>query len=434
MRILVVDNQAQCVRTLAEQLRAATGHEVAAAIGSQQALDWSAQSGVPEVLISEVVLEGTGGLRLSEGLRAQRPDLRTIYVTAYDLTEHHEYLNGTPVFYKPVSAEEIVLALNPPAGNPEPAGSEFAETEPSPGDPCPQSARLRTLVNKQGVTGKLDQFDLVDIIQMYCLGRRTGRLQIACREDGGILYLRAGQIVHTVAGAVEGETAAHEIVGWSASQFSFEDGAEPEDQTIYTGWEHLVLEGMRCRDEKVGAEQAASASDDADPLLAGQTIGPYELKRKIGQGTQSQVFQAVQTSIHRVVVLKILLPELQHDEAAVQNFLAGASAKANVQHPSILAVYEAGESDGIYYYTRDFADGSTLEYLHAQGKTIEDNVAIQCIKIAADAPAVHPASGHQELRGHVHGRERQRVDFHHAAPGSGGLPFRARRQLRVRHV
>ena len=384
MRILVVDDQADLADDLAQKIHAATGHDVTAAAGSEQALEIARQEGAPDVLVSEIVLNGLDGFRLSEGLRAGRSDLFTIYVTAYDVSQYQDYLNGTPVFYKPVDAGEVVAVLPAPAETPRPGGDPAATDQLSP-DQRTQSARLRNLVGKQGFTGKLDQFDLVDIIQMCCVGKRTGRLQIARRAERGVLYLRGGQIIHAASGTLEGEEAVYEIIGWSGGQFSFEDGVQPEEASIQTGWEHLVMEGVRRRDESVHAEQAGRPDDGADPTLAGKQIGPYELKRKIGQGERSQVFQAVQTSMNRVVALKILLPEFQHDEAAIQAFLASASAKANVQHPSILAVYEAGESEGIYYYTREFVDGATLGDLHAEGKTIDDGTAIQCIKIAAEA-------------------------------------------------
>ncbi len=169
-----------------------------------------------------------------------------------------------------------------------------------------------------------------------------------------------GQIIHAVSGRLEGEEAAYQIVGWSNGQFSFDDGVQPETQTIQGGWEHIVMEGVRRRDEQPARRDRRRAPDAADPSLAGKNIGPYELRRKIGQSERNQVFEAVQTSMDRVVALKILLPEFQQDERAVQTFLAQASAKANVQHPSILAVYEAGHSEGIYYYTREYVDGSNL--------------------------------------------------------------------------
>ncbi len=402
MKILVVDDQAEAVGVLAQGLREATGHEVVEAVGGQQALDVSTQDGPPDVLVTEVVLEGVDGFALNESLRAARPGLRTIYVTGYDLTPYADYINGTPVFYKPADPRAVASALETPPTAPVVA-TVPAEEDPAPADgkalrsksasltdelpldQRSQSSKLRHLVGKQGFTGKLDQFDLVDIIQMCCVSKRTGRLLIARRHERGVLYLRVGQIIQAVSGQLEGEDAAYEIIGWSAGQFSFEDGVQPETQTISGGWEHLVMEGMRRRDERHHAETGGVAPDAADPSLAGKNIGPYELRRKIGQGARSEVFEAVQTSMGRVVALKIMLPEFQADDLSVQTFLAQASAKANVQHPSILSVYEAGQSEGIYYYTREFVDGANLAYLHAQGRTMDDPTALQCVRVTAEA-------------------------------------------------
>ena len=114
MRILVVDDQAELANELAQELHNATGYEVFVAVGSQQAMEIAQQTGAPDVLITEVVLEGIDGFRLNENLREQRPDLRTIYVTAYDVSEYHDYLKDTPVFYKPAAAEAVAAALHPP--------------------------------------------------------------------------------------------------------------------------------------------------------------------------------------------------------------------------------------------------------------------------------------------------------------------------------
>ena len=402
MKILVVDDQSETVGALAQGLREATGHEVVEAVGGRQALDVAEQSGPPDVLITEVVLEGVDGFQLNESLRATRPQLRTIYVTGYDLSQYADYLNGTPVFYKPADPREVAAALEHPAETlaprivtavsaapaeegGKPASKSASLTDELPLDQRSQSSRLRHLVGKQGFTGKLDQFQLLDIIQMCCVSKRTGRLHIARRDERGVLYLRTGQIIQAVTGNIEGEEAAYEIIGWSSGQFSFEDGVQPETQTIMGGWEHLIMEGVRRRDERQHAEGGgAPAADAPDPELAGKHVGPYELRRKIGRGEHSEVYEAMQTSMGRVVALKILRPEFQADGEAVQTFLAQASAKANVQHPSILSVYEAGQSEGIYYYTREFVDGSNLAYLHAQGRPLDDPTILQCLRVTAE--------------------------------------------------
>ena len=393
MKILVVDDQAESAGLLAQSLRDLTGHEVIPLTDGQQALTIS-QGNPPDVLITEVVLEGMDGFNLRESLRAERPGLRTIFITGYDLTEYEAYIDGTPVFYKPVDPQALADSLaDAPAevmkavpvavaaGGASPR--KHSLTDELPVESRSQSSRLRHLVGKQGFTGKLDQFDLVDIIQLCCISKRTGCLQISRRNERGVLYLRGGQVIQAVSGELVGEEAAFEIIGWSSGQFSFEDGVQPESHSIYTGWEHLVMEGVRRRDEKNGAQPAAPSVDTAQTGL--QSIGPYQIRRKIGVGTQSEVFEAMQVSMDRVVALKVLAGDAQQDEAAVQNFLAQASAKANVQHPSILAVYEAGQHEGVYYYTREYVDGANLADLRAQGRTIDDATALQCIKVSAEA-------------------------------------------------
>lgn len=390
MKILVVDQPAETAEALAGSLRAATGYEVFAAGGGEEAIGLAQAGGAPDVLITEVILEGMDGFQLREALLAEQPRLRTIYLTGYDLSSYADYIAGAPIFYKPADPVAIAAAL-PATGvalraeevRAEPR-NPFSITDSLPTDQRTRSARLRRLVEKQGFTGKLDQFELVDIIQMCCVSKRTGKLSVARKADRGVIYLLGGQIIDAASGELEGEEAVYEIIGWSSGQFNFEEGVQPEGQTVQGGWEHLVLEGVRRRDER--QHQAARDEGlDVDPLLADQSVGPYRLRRKLGQGETSQVFEALQTSMDRVVALKVLLPELQQDEAHVQHFLAEASAKANVQHPSILAVYEAGHANDIYYYAREFVDGANLTDLHAEGRTIDDGMALQLIRVAGEA-------------------------------------------------
>ena len=114
MNILVVDDNADSVAELANSLKAATGHQVFTAVGADEALACSQNGNFPDLLISEVVLPSGDGFSLRETLKEARPSLRTIYVTGYDLSEYQEYLNGTPVFYKPVDVRQILGAIDSP--------------------------------------------------------------------------------------------------------------------------------------------------------------------------------------------------------------------------------------------------------------------------------------------------------------------------------
>ena len=363
MKILVVDDQADAVGALAQGLREATGHEVVEAVGGQQALEFPA--GRPARRAHHRGgARRRGRFRLNESLRAVRPELRTIYVTGYDLTQYAEYINGTPVFYKPADPREVAAALETtpethaatpvvavPATGADP-GTEDARTvrtrsasltDELPIDQRSQSSKLRHLVGKQGFTGKLDQFDLVDIIQMCCVSKRTGRLQIARRKERGVLYLRGGQIIQAVSGGLEGEEAAYEIIGWSTGSFPSRTACSPTRRRSRAA-------GSTSSWKACAAATNASTPRVALPRPSGRSGARGQDHRALPVAPQNRPGRA-QPGLRGGANLHG--PRRRAEDAAarvpggrgaVQTFLAQASAKANVQHPSILAVYGAGRA------------------------------------------------------------------------------------------
>jgi formylglycine-generating enzyme required for sulfatase activity/DNA-binding NarL/FixJ family response regulator len=118
--------------------------------------------------------------------------------------------------------------------------------------------------------------------------------------------------------------------------------------------------------------------------LIGQTIGGYQILALVGEGRWGPVFAAVQTAINRPVGLKVLAPSLAIDESQKQRFIADARAKANVQHPSILSVYEAGAAEHWIFFTQEFVDGQHLAELAAQGRTLDGTTVLKIIRNAAE--------------------------------------------------
>ena len=121
--------------------------------------------------------------------------------------------------------------------------------------------------------------------------------------------------------------------------------------------------------------------------LAGQTLGAYQLLRKIGNGHWGSIYAGVQVSINRPVALEILDADKATDEAARERFIADARAKAQVQHPAILAVYEAGEADGRFFYAHEFVDGGSLADLKNSGQRLDESTALKVLRVAAEGLA-----------------------------------------------
>lgn len=147
--------------------------------------------------------------------------------------------------------------------------------------------------------------------------------------------------------------------------------------------------------QAAAASPAATVIEEATPEtyddalsssagLMGQAIGGYQIVTQLGEGRWGTVYAAVQTSINRPVGLKVLDPSRAKNDDEKQRFIADARAKANVQHPSILAVYEAGTANGWIFYTHEYVDGHNLAELAQAGRTLDEPTLLKILRIVSD--------------------------------------------------
>ena len=73
------------------------------------------------------------------------------------------------------------------------------------------------------------------------------------------------------------------------------------------------------------------------------------------------VYKAKDTVLDRLVAYKVLPDALKENPQALKNFLREAKSAAQLNHPNIVTVYDAGEQDGRYYIAMEFVDGNTLK-------------------------------------------------------------------------
>jgi tRNA A-37 threonylcarbamoyl transferase component Bud32 len=118
--------------------------------------------------------------------------------------------------------------------------------------------------------------------------------------------------------------------------------------------------------------------------LIGKSFGPYKVLDKIGEGGMAVVYQAYQESLGRYAAIKVLRSELARDEEFVARFRREALAVAQLNHPNILHVYDAGVANGVYYIAMGFVDGGSLKDMIAHGP-VEPNYAASIGAQLADA-------------------------------------------------
>lgn len=129
--------------------------------------------------------------------------------------------------------------------------------------------------------------------------------------------------------------------------------------------------------------------------LIGKAFGPYKVLEKIGEGGMAVVYRGVQESLDRSVAIKVLRTELSADQEFIARFRQEALAVAQLSHPNILHVYDAGFAHGVYYIVMAYVDGGSLKDLIAQGP-VEPGFACSIAAPLAEA------LDHAHQRGLVH--------------------------------
>ncbi len=90
------------------------------------------------------------------------------------------------------------------------------------------------------------------------------------------------------------------------------------------------------------------------------TLGPsFTVERELTGGGMSRVFVAMDASLGRRVVVKVLPPELAAT-VSVERFKREIMLAATLQHPHIVGVLSAGEIDGMPYFTMPFVEGESV--------------------------------------------------------------------------
>jgi serine/threonine protein kinase len=115
---------------------------------------------------------------------------------------------------------------------------------------------------------------------------------------------------------------------------------------------------------KLGSAEAARAVEHDDARKPdGMVFGEYLLLDQLGSGATGPVFKAKHRTMGRVVALKVLSPEALRSRERVERFRRKVKILAQLQHPNLVAAYDAGERDGTHYLVMQYVDGWDLAAL-----------------------------------------------------------------------
>ncbi|HMF10641.1 MAG TPA: serine/threonine-protein kinase, partial [Thermoanaerobaculia bacterium] len=124
-------------------------------------------------------------------------------------------------------------------------------------------------------------------------------------------------------------------------------------------------------------------------LARGTKLGPYEVLSPLGAGGMGEVYRARDPRIGRDVAVKVLPSDLAEDTERLRRFERETRAAGALNHPNILAIYDAGTDRGVPYLVSELLEGNTLDSVIG-GSSLPQRKAVEyAVQIARGLAAAH---------------------------------------------
>jgi hypothetical protein len=221
MELLVVHRDAELGEQLVQMVKEYTAHECDFAGSQVAAIDWSRRHQRCRLLITQLHAEDLDGLTLGATFSETFPGLQTLFLPPYQVPEQKLVISLTKAFPEPIDGEALLEAI---------ARAEKAER------------------------GAPDLFHVVDLLQMCCLSKRSGALQMVKENKSGIVYVRGGKLVHAETIVARGGDALREIVAWEFVEFAYDKTVRPPVETITIPWDELLIDMVGADDDSAMSE------------------------------------------------------------------------------------------------------------------------------------------------------------------------------------
>lgn len=234
MQLLIVHDDAEVGEQLAGMVADYTAHTCDLVENDAAAEQWAQKHARCELLLAQLEGPGVDGLTLGGSLSEIFPGLQVLFLPAYPAAERRIEIAKTKVFPEPIDGERLLEAIE-----------IAASAEP----------------------GAPDLFHVLDVLQMCCLSKRSGAVQMVKEGKSGIVYLREGRIVHAEAAVTRGTEALLEIASWDDIEFAY-DASERASETISLPWDEALVQAAvrakegKARDLPPAPKETPSASDE----------------------------------------------------------------------------------------------------------------------------------------------------------------------------
>ncbi len=421
MRILIVDDETSVIQALLPTLKTLPGHDVRAATSGEKALESASAMGGVDLLITDVVMEPVDGFSLRDQMVERYPSVRTIFMSGYDLSDYPAQTANHQLLQKPIESQALLTAVHREiaavvgttaransgaaamAGVPDAlfvrAQPKAAPAAPAAPVAVPQAVpvaqpAVKVVPAAQPVAKVVPVAPVAQPTVKAVPAAQPAAVPVAKPVQPTVKAVPAAPVtpvpvaapVQPVAKAVPAApTAVPAVRAVPAAKPVAVPVAQPKApaaQAVPVA--APVVAAPPSPPPPASPEITFQPSSGGGESLIGQTLGAYQIISYLGEGRFGSAYAAMQISINRPVGLKVLDPERAQDEAVKARFIADARAKAHVQHPSILAVYEAGEASGRFFFAREYVDGQSLQEIALSGAKLPEPTILKILKTVGE--------------------------------------------------
>ncbi|MGH2978912.1 MAG: protein kinase domain-containing protein, partial [Solirubrobacterales bacterium] len=126
------------------------------------------------------------------------------------------------------------------------------------------------------------------------------------------------------------------------------------------------------------------------PAVGSRLNGRYRIEDRIGSGGMSTVYRAFDETLEREVAIKIMHSDISSDDAALERFRREARTVAQLSHPHVVMVIDAGEDAGHPYIVFEYVRGETLkDRIRREGPLPVAEAVAYAIEIGRALQAAH---------------------------------------------
>src|SRR5215468_1174197 len=230
--LLLVDGDPKSLRVMEVSLKKA-GFSVTTATDGKDALD-KIQISLPDLVLSDTRLSELDGFELCRRLKSDErlKHIPFVFLTSQKAVEFKVRgleMGGEDYLTKPIYIKEIVTRAR--------MILQKAEKE-----------RFERRETRGGFSGSLSDLGVVDLVQTFEVGRKTGLIRLD-GERSGTIFFRDGRVIDAELGSLAGENAFYRMLNTFEGSFEVQFVPVERPEHIEVSTQGLLLEGMRRLDE-----------------------------------------------------------------------------------------------------------------------------------------------------------------------------------------